>query len=303
MPLSKRNLFLIIILLLGSSFWAVSIRGNSPGKKRESLVVAPNEKNNSTQPQATSSAFGKIISLNKQAPILSNTKVSASKPSGFCLNAPVLLYHHVGPLDQARKEGNANLTVDPGIFDQQMKYLLDRGYRTFSAEDLANALLSHQVLAGKPVVVTLDDGYADAFSYAFPIAKKYNIILNLMIPTGLIGNQGYLSWEKLKEMIGSGLIFAYDHTWSHYALTRGSDEKVQFEVMTSKTQLEQQLGRQVKIIAYPYGSYDQKVISMVRNDGFIAGYTTISSSYQCDSLIFEIRRTRIGNSPLSSYGL
>lgn len=224
------------------------------------------------------------------------------KPAGFCLSVPVLLYHHIEPIAQAKSEGHSQLTVDADIFDTQMKYLKDHGYRSMSAEELITAVVGHRSV-GKTVVVTLDDGYKDVYDFAFPIARKYGIILNLMIPTGLLENSGYLSWNNLKEMVNSGLVNAYDHTWSHYSLHNGDVQKIEAEIMTAKSQLEQNLGKKVNIFTYPYGSSDQKTIDILVKNGFIGAFSTIPSFYQCESYIFALRRNRIGNAPLSSYGL
>lgn len=225
-----------------------------------------------------------------------------AKANGFCLNVPVIFYHHIEPMEQAKTAGHAQLTVDAVIFDGQMKYLLDQGYRTISAEELVNAIYSHKSL-GKAVVVTIDDGYSDAYTYAFIIAKKYGVILNLMIPTGLLNNPGYMSWENLKEMLNSGLATAYDHSWSHYSMPKGDEKKIEMEVMTAKKQLEQNLGKTVKIFTYPYGSSDKKTVNILQKNGFIAAFSTIPSFYQCEGYIFNLRRNRIGNAPLSAYGL
>lgn len=224
-------------------------------------------------------------------------------PSGFCLNVPVLMYHHVEPYELAKKEGHAQLTVDSAIFDAQMKYLVDHGYNTISAEELAQALISHTALPSKTVVVTLDDGYMDNYLYAYDSAKRYNVKLNVMIPTGLLGNSGYMSWENLKEMVNSGLVYAYDHTWSHYSIPKGPYEKVEQEIMMAKKQLEEQLGKPVVIFTYPYGPSSPEAIEILKKNGFLAAFTTVQSNIQCDSYIYTLKRTRVGNASLSSYGI
>lgn len=223
-------------------------------------------------------------------------------PVGFCMNIPVLLYHHVQPIEEAKKEGHAQLTVDSGFFEKQMQYLADHGYISISAEELVRSLINHVQLPGKTVVVTLDDGYLDNYQYAYPIAKKYNMKLNMMIPTGLLGNSGYMNWDNLKEMVGSGMVFAYDHTWSHYSITKGSYEKIEQEIMTAKKQLEEQLGKPQVVFTYPYGPSSDTAIDVLRKNGFLGAFTTISSTLQCDGYIYNLRRTHIGNAPLSSYG-
>jgi peptidoglycan/xylan/chitin deacetylase (PgdA/CDA1 family) len=221
---------------------------------------------------------------------------------GFCLTVPVLMYHHIQPEVQAKELGQTNLTVDNGIFDQQMEYLSSHGYTTLSADQLINALRTHAELPSKSILITFDDGYKDIVDFAFPVLQKYNIIGNVMIPTGLINNNGFLLWDDLRNMVGSGRVFAYDHTWSHASLTGASNEKIQTEVSTAKTQLEQNLGRPVSIFAYPYGSENQRVVDILSQDGFTGAFSTIPGWIQCDSFIMTLHRNRIGNAPLSSYG-
>lgn len=233
------------------------------------------------------------------------TFVPTIKPvnEGYCLSVPVIYYHHVEPMAQATAEGHASLTVDPNTFAQQMAYLSSHGYTFYTAEQLVDALLGHTSLPGKPIVVTIDDGYIDTYTYAFPIAKQYGVKLSLMIPTGLLENPDYMTWNDLKDMANSGTVFAYDHTWSHYSLSQGPYSKDKMEIMTSKNQLEQHLGGNVDILAYPYGSSSSTAISILQQNGFKGAFTTIPGFLQCDGFVYSLHRNRIGNTSLSAYGL
>lgn len=232
------------------------------------------------------------------------TPAPTSQPLvGYCLRAPIIFYHHIEPMALAREEHHAALTLDSQYFERHMAYLVSAGYTTISVDQLAHALLSHQKLPAKTVAVTIDDGYQDAYTFAYPIAQRYHIILNLMIPTGLVGNPGFLTWGELREMVNSGLVFAYDHTWSHSALGMASRAKDESEILTARDQLVQELGRSVDIFAYPYGSKSNMVVDILKNNGFAAALSTIPGFYQCDSFIYSLHRNRAGALPLSSYGL
>lgn len=222
--------------------------------------------------------------------------------TGYCLHVPVLLYHHIQPLALAKTKNQTVLTVDNGIFDQQMAYLNSKNYSSITAKQLVDALLTHGSLPPKSILVTLDDGYKDVYDYALPIFQKYHITANLMIPTGLMEGSDYLSWGQIGELQKSGLIYFTNHTWSHYGLARGPNEKILYEIQTAKTQLEEHTGQTVNIVTYPYGSFNQNVISILRGQGVIGAFSTIPGSYQCDSIIMELRRMRVGNTPLSYYG-
>lgn len=282
---------LIIIFIIGFIYRSFT-RNNPP-----STIVHKN----------VISFFGKLM---KETPTITPTTNPAPTPTtiptptippGFCLHIPVIFYHHVEPPDVATTNKTTNLNVQADIFDSQMKYLVDNGYKTISAEELVNGLLNHTDL-GRAAVVTIDDGYADVYQYAYPVAQKYNIILNLMIPTGLLDNPGYLTWKELSEMVNSGTVFAYDHTWSHYP-PRGDLEKLKWEIVTAKNQLEEHLGKPVKLFSYPFGTVGYAEIALLQESGFIGAFTTNHSFWQCETQIYTLPRIRIGNTSLSYYGL
>lgn len=223
--------------------------------------------------------------------------------SGYCLTVPVLFYHHVEPLHEAAKQGHAQLTVDSTVFDSQMAYLVQNGYRSLSAEELVVALQTHTALPQKSVVITFDDGYDDAYDYAFPILKKHNLKGNFMISTGLIGGSDYLTWDQLKEIKNDGSMGIYNHTVSHASLGPDARGKVLYEIAYANQQLVDHLGIKPNIFTYPYGSFSDVVMQVLSDTGFIAAFTTLPGEVQCDTMLMQLHRTRIGNSPLSFYNL
>ncbi|HKL01979.1 MAG TPA: hypothetical protein VJ943_17135, partial [Desulfotignum sp.] len=66
---------------------------------------------------------------------------------------PILCYHR---FDVGEK---SSMNTPPRIFDQQMKYLKENGYRVISAEDLLGFLTYQQQIPKKSVLITIDDGY------------------------------------------------------------------------------------------------------------------------------------------------
>lgn len=239
----------------------------------------------------------------------SPTAILTPKPvyTGYCMDVPVLMYHHTAPRSIAVARGQTSLNVDNGFLEQQMAYISTHGFTSYTALDLINALRTHTTLPGKPIVITLDDGYDDVYSYAFPIFKKYNLKFNLMVPTGLLGNtspgNSYYSWSQLKEMVGSGLGFVSNHTWSHSTMG-GTAQKDEFEIATSQKQFGDVIGITPLTFAYPYGAgiYPQ-VIALLQRHGFLGAFSTIPGKIQCDSFIMSLHRTRVGNAPITAYGI
>jgi len=296
--MKKSNLRAWQVLFLFVAFLVFGFMESKTAPKENKMLISPlpiSAKSSTPLPPATFTP----------TPIIpTSTPTPAPTPNyGFCLRVPVLLYHHVRPQAEAVLRKQSSLNVDPGFFDLQMKYLTEHGYNTISADVLINALKTHSSVPTKSILITVDDGYRDFFTNAFSIIQKYGIKVNLLIATGLIGGEDNMSWDQISQIKGSGLAYFVDHTWSHYAIGRGSQDKIQYEIQTGKQQLEEHTGQSVNIFGYPYGSFNNNAISTLQSDGFLGAFSTIGGFLQCDSFIMTLHRNHVGNAPLSSYGL
>ena len=150
----------------------------------------------------------------------------------------------------------------------------------------------------------MDDGYADNYTYALPILEKYHIKANLMLSSGLVGsNPDMLTWSEISAMNASGLYYFTNHTWSHWPISRGPQEKINYEIDTAQAEIQQHTGQTVNIFTYPYGSFNANAISTLQKKGYIGAFSTIPGFYQCDSFIMTLHRNHMGNAPLYEYGL
>jgi peptidoglycan/xylan/chitin deacetylase (PgdA/CDA1 family) len=214
------------------------------------------------------------------------------------------MYHHIQPEETAKSLGQTSLTVDSGMFDQQMAYLAASGYTPIWANELVDALRNHSGLSGKPILITMDDGYADNDTFALPILRKYNIKANLMLASGLVGsNSDMLTWGQVNDMKGSGLVYITNHTWSHWPISNGPQNKIDSEIDTAQSQIQQYTGQSVNIFTYPYGSFNNNAIQTLQRKGYAGAFSEIPGQYQCDSFIMTLHRTRVGNTSLAYYGI
>ena len=168
---------------------------------------------------------------------------------------PVLNYHQINDT-----ENNA-LTVKVEQFDKQMQYLADNGYHTITPADMLDCWENGKQLPDKPVIITFDDGYRDNYINAFPILEKYGLKASIFLITDYVSlYPNYVTWDMAKEMQESGLIDLESHTLSHTELTGlESSEDVVRQLQESRNALQYRLGKPAFFIAYPCGSYDDRL--------------------------------------------
>lgn len=180
---------------------------------------------------------------------------------------PVLNYH------QINDEAHNALTLSSYEFDAQMAYLYKAGYTTISPDQLLDHLQYGTELPPNPILITFDDGYEDNYRVAYPILQKYHFKATIFLITDFVGHNGrYVSWRQVREMQDNGFSFQ-SHTLSHILLAKASDEEIASQLTRSKEALEWHLGKKVEYLAYPGGSYDQRVINLTKQAGYRGAFT------------------------------
>ena len=228
--------------------------------------------------------------------VLTPSPSTLSRPAdvGRVVHVPILTYHYIGNNPHPGKDPlRDNLSVTPDKFDSQMRYLSQAGYNTITFDMLYSALKGRGSLPPKPILLTFDDGYIDFYVNAFPILRQYNLKATSFLPTGKVGTSYYLHWDQIKEMDATGLISFEAHSLDHLALTALSDSQLNFQLRESKKRLEEQLGKKVNFMAYPYGASDARVWRAVKDAGYLAATGTWFGSTESEGNIYDMPRIKI----------
>lgn len=221
---------------------------------------------------------------------------------GPCAVVPTLLYHHIQNLEVAKKLGHEVLTVDTANFQKQMQYLFDAKYTPIRVEQLIAFFDASVPLPTKPVLITFDDGYDDFGIDAAPILQSFGYPAVVFIPTGLMENPGYMTWQTVRDIASRGLTYFANHTWSHKNV-QTSLEINKTEIGTADSQLTTGGLNQSKVFAYPYGNSSSNGQSVLNSLGYSLAFTTNPGSIQCKKNRLVLPRIRIGNANLNAYGL
>lgn len=139
---------------------------------------------------------------------------------------------------------------------------------------------------GKSKVITFsyDDGGVQDKKLV-DIFNKYGLKCTFNISTGLYmpedmereGSGGRLKLSEAQELyMGSGHEVAV-HTYKHTFLEQLKDDEILDEVLKDRKNIEAQFKTFARGMAYPFGSYDDRVIRLLKSAGICYSRTTVST--------------------------
>jgi len=204
---------------------------------------------------------------------------------------PIMMYHSVD-YEYHHVEESANV-VKPEYFRQHLEWLKKFKYNVVSVEELVEGIKAGRRFPHNTVVITFDDGYVDNYVYAFPILKEYGFPFQLAICSDMIGKEGFLTWEQVKEMMQRGATVA-SHSRTHRYLPMLPAADQYDEIANSKKILEEKLGIPIRYFFYPVGGFTDETKKMVKEAGYEAAFTTNRGYDRYNKDVYEIKRIRFG---------
>lgn len=217
-------------------------------------------------------------------------------PDGLYREArvPILMYHHIQEPPPGSGEMRRDLSVAPKDFEAQLHYLKQEGYESITLNDLALYLTVGKPLPPKPVILTFDDGYTDAYTHAFPLLKRYSFVGTFFLISAPIdaNNADFLSWAEVEEMHAAGMKFE-PHSYDHPDMRNRGFDFVVFQVLAPREAIEARTGETCRFFAYPSGRYDQFVIDVLRSAYFWGAVLTEQGATHTADDLFTLRRVRV----------
>jgi peptidoglycan/xylan/chitin deacetylase (PgdA/CDA1 family) len=206
------------------------------------------------------------------------------------VKVPILLYHHI-----AVSPIGSRYYVPPDKFESELKLLHDWGYTTITTSELVQAITRGASLPPRPMLITFDDGNEDNYSTAFPLMQKYGFTGVLYIVVQYMGQPNYLTVDQVKEMAAAGWEVG-SHSETHRNLPTSQDA-LRYEIVQSRTDLEDRLDVPVLTFAYPFGAEDSAAGDYAHFAGYIAAMG--ASGYTADQgkgNLFVLQRCEIKGS-------
>jgi len=193
---------------------------------------------------------------------------------------PILMYHSVSDDPETGVSPYYKTCTSPAVFEQQMRWLSDSGYRTVTLNEATQILQRRGAGREKVVAITFDDGFCDFYTNAMPVFEKFGFTATVYLPTAFIGdqrrsfkNRECLTWGEVRELRDRGIEFG-SHTVNHPVLYQLKWPEVEHETSDSKMEIESRLQTAVTSFSYPYAypQEDRTFVSKLKETLRAQGY-------------------------------
>lgn len=201
----------------------------------------------------------------------------AERPCASASQASILVYHQLGPA------ATHEMVVRTDTFRWQLTYLRQHGYHVVPLRTLVSCLRGETAaLPSGAVAITADDGRESVFTDMLPVVREFRVPVTLFIYPSSISNASYaLTWPQLAALRDTGLFDIESHTYWHpdFRIERRRLSPAAYrgfvtsQLVRSRTVLQQKLGVQADLLAWPFGVCDDELIGLAEQAGYRAAFT------------------------------
>jgi peptidoglycan/xylan/chitin deacetylase (PgdA/CDA1 family) len=123
-----------------------------------------------------------------------------TKPLYSGIGSIMMLHRICPPADHPRLGYNKFLEITPELLEQTILFFKKKKYEFVSLDEVHNILSSGRS-QGKFVAFTIDDGYADNYTHAYPVFKSYNVPFAIYVTTSFPDRDAILWWYLLEDLL------------------------------------------------------------------------------------------------------
>jgi peptidoglycan/xylan/chitin deacetylase (PgdA/CDA1 family) len=281
---AARYVFVLGALLLSTVFM---LQANDSARPPAPAAVTALEMPSTVLTQADNSGREYFVKRHDVVPVGATT-----------IQLPILMYHYIRtPPSMKTDLLGYRLSVAPDVFRAQMDWLYTMGYHTVTFNQVRAYFAGTNGLPSRPVVITLDDGYRDLYTAAYPILRAHNFTAVAYIVPNFVGWPQYVTRDQILEMDRQGIEIA-SHTMDHSDLAKMSWGSAMYQLVQSKKWLESLVGHPVVDFAYPSGKFTSQTVAAVAKAGYDTAVTEQVSVMHSRADRYTWARVRVGGGEL-----
>ncbi len=179
----------------------------------------------------------------------------ASSSSGTAVSLPtsliIITFHGVGPIKRELDAGESSCWLD---------------YSTLEA-------VLDLVKGQQHVRLTVDDGNASDYELILPALRRRGLNATFFVCSSRVDAPTFLTQTQLSELLSEGMAIG-SHGADHCSWRKLSSSEIEPQLRGSRVALEKISGGPILSAACPFGAYDCRVLSNLRQAGYSHVYTS-----------------------------
>jgi len=112
------------------------------------------------------------------------------------------------------------------------------------------------------------------------VLEKHHMKGTFFVLSGLIGKAGYLDCQQIRGITKKGHEIG-SHGQTHQKLCKLDEKQVLSELVTSKTYIEELIGKEIFGFSYPFGGFDKKIKELVKITNYKYARTVRFGTISC----------------------
>ncbi|WP_323122323.1 polysaccharide deacetylase family protein [Burkholderia alba] len=207
----------------------------------------------------------------------------------------ILVYHRFSATAAADP-----MAVSLATLEAQLQHLRDSGYQFVPLRDIV--AWRHDAAAPLPpkaVALTVDEGHRSIYDLLRPIASREQLPVTLFVyPSAVSHAVDTLTWDQLDRLHEAGRFDVQSHTWWHPDFNVANRQHAADTFRSAaldlfaaaRLRIERQLGNTVDLLAWPFGSHDDALVSLAGEAGYTAGFTLDARKVRRDAHALTLPR-------------
>ncbi|KPV43970.1 polysaccharide deacetylase family protein [Alicyclobacillus ferrooxydans] len=259
-----------------------------------------------------------VRSIKVQPLDLHHMNVDTSNRIYYTNKVVVVTFHDISP------DVYSKFVITPQVFSADLD-AFHQHFNVITNQQFISFLNGQGSVPPNAVLITLDDGYRDMYTYALPILVQHEMQGTFFDIVGTADHplrNEFLTWGQIKTMVHDGMCFE-SHTYhEHYEVigqngmltpvfntlmtVNGITEtpqhyynRVYGDFTKARVELSQQIGQPVREFAWPYGYGDWLSTSIARAAGYDYLFTTAPGYVTAGSNPIFIHRIDTGTTGIT----
>ena len=151
------------------------------------------------------------------------------------------------------KYPSTNIQMD--VFVKQIEMIKNSNYEFYDIQKFIDNF--NEPKKEKKILITIDDAFSSFYEIAWPFLKENKIPFILFVSTEPVGNNGYMTWDQIREVEKESFAYIGHHSHTHdYLIEKSDDEFINDIEIASKFFLKE-LGYIPNLFSYPFGEYSK----------------------------------------------